>query len=352
MAKSKKEEIAKNIIEELNKQYGKNSIILGNNIDRDYESITTGSLVLDAITDAGGIPKGKLVEIYGPESSGKTTICLHIIAEYQKAGVKCAFFDYEYAFDERYAKKIGINVNELYIAQPDTMEDGYQMIEKLLLAGEVGLILIDSHTSMVSIKSLNGEIGDDKFAPEARINSQALKRLKSLLAKKQATMIGISQLRAAMSGPTGQMSNKPTGGNAWRFYSDMRIKIWRTIDKDKGTDKVNVTIEKNKCGKPWGNGEIIIEWGKGIDKIAEVINLAANLKIVNKSGSWYSYKENKIGQGIASVKELMIDNPELFKEIKDKVLTQYKGDDIVFEESQEEKEATLVETLANQLDEA
>jgi recombination protein RecA len=306
--------------EKLEKDYGKGIVMTGSS-KMNVKSCTTGSISFDKITDCGGIPVGKLIEVFGPESSGKSTAALHIIAEFQQRGKKCLLADYEYSFDKNYATKIGVKVDELIITQPDTMEDGYNIIYEYIKSGEIGLVVIDSHTAMVPKMRMDGEIGDAKMAPEARINSDALKKIKAELEKNDCTVIGISQLRANIGG-MGQ-GNVPTGGNAWKFYPDMRIKIYKTVDKQNETNETVIEIVKNKCGKPYGKCTIPIAWGIGIDKVAEVMKLSVELGIIKKAGSWYSYGENKLGQGSATVLELMNSNDDFYQEIKKKVLDEY-----------------------------
>lgn len=307
--------------EAMEKKYGKGVMVSGNT-KGNFSVVSTGSLKFDKITDCGGIPLGKLVEMHGPESSGKSTLALHIIAEFQKQGKVCLYADFEYSFDKTYAKAIGVDVDALIIIYPETMEDGYNMLIDMISSGEFGLAVIDSHTAMVPKDRLEGEVGDAKMAPEARINSQGLKVLKPLLEKHQCTLLGISQLRAAIGKMGG--GNEPTGGNAWKFYSDMRIKIWKKNDAAHEANETDITIHKNKCGKPLGNTKISIAWGIGIDKVAEIIDLASQLKVLKKSGSWYGYNGSNIAQGIDQLKLFFQDNPEVYGEIKEQTITLFK----------------------------
>lgn len=313
--------------EKLEKDFGKGIVVTGNT-KSSVESVGTGSRKFNKITDCGGIPVGKLVEIFGPESSGKSTICLHIIAEYQKAGKKCLLADYEYSFDKEYAKKVGVNVDELLITQPETMEDGYNIILEYIKSGEVGLVVIDSHTAMVPKARFDCEIGDAKMAPEARINSEALKKIKSELEKYKCTVIGISQLRANI-GSMAAVGNVPTGGNAWKFYPDMRIKVFKIVDKNNESNKTTIEIQKNKCGKPYGKCDVNIQWGIGIDKMHELLEIALEVGVLKKSGSWYSYEGNNIGQGASAVKELFLANEDLRKEIEKKALELFEQTEMV-----------------------
>lgn len=303
-------------------KYGKGIIVSGNT-KRQFDTVSTGSLKFDKITDCGGFPVGKLIEIYGPESSGKSTISLHAIAEFQKAGKKCILCDYEYSFDKKYAIKIGVDVDALLISQPDTMEDGYNIIYEYIKSREIGLVILDSHTAMVPKQRLDGEIGDAKMAPEARINSEGLKKIKAELERSGCTVIGVSQLRAQI-GNMISGGNQPTGGNAWKFYSDMRIKVFKILDKPNEANKTTIEIAKNKCGKPFGKTEVNIAWGEGFDTEKEILEIATELGFIKKSGTWYSYNDTNIGQGTEAVKSLFKENQEFFNEIRNKVLDSYK----------------------------
>lgn len=327
----KNEEKLDKLREKLEKDFGK-GIVASANTKKSFSVVSTGSKKFDKITDCGGIPVGKLIEMFGPESSGKSTFSLHIIAEFQKMGKKCLLADYEYSFDADYAKKIGVNVDDLLITQPDSMEDGYNIIYQYIKSGEIGLIVIDSHTAMVPKMRLDGEIGDAKMAPEARVNSDGLKKIKAELERSNCTVLGISQLRANIGGMTGG-GNVPTGGNAWKFYPDMRIKIFKIVDRDNDANKTTVEIVKNKCGKPFGKSEVSIAWGVGIDKQKELLDIAVETGVVKKAGSWYSYGEMKLGQGANGVKETLSSNADLRKEIEEKALNIYNDLDLPTDET-------------------
>lgn len=329
--------------ERMETKYGKGVIVSGAS-RKDFEVVSTGSLKYDKIMDCGGTPVGKLIEIYGPESSGKSTLTLHTISEFQKAGKKCVYADYEYSFDKHYAQKIGVDIDDLIIMYADTMEDGYNMIYEYIKSGKIGLIVIDSHTAMVPKQRLDGQIGDAKMAPEARINSDGLKKIKSEIEKNGCTVIGISQLRAQI-GIMGTGGNQPTGGNAWKFYSDMRIKVYKILDKANEANKTTIEIAKSKCGKPFGKTEINIAWGIGIDKQKEILDLAVELGIIKKAGSWYSQGENKLGQGSEAVKELFDANPQFYEEIRKEVTEKYKDVKLAIELSDEEKIALQKENI-------
>jgi recombination protein RecA len=323
MAKAKKEsedgkDPLQKLKDEMNAKYGKGTVLGGKDKIRDYEVVSTGSIAFDRATNCGGIPIGKLVEIFGLESSGKSTLTLHIIAEYQKAGKICLLADFEHSFDSFYAETIGVNVDDLIISQPPTMEDGYNLIYDYVASGLVDLVVLDSHTSMIAKQRLTGEIGDAKIAPEARLNSDALKVIHPALDKFKCTLIGVSQLRDNIGGMGD--TKVPTGGNSWKFYPDMRIKIFKQLDRVNETNETTIEIVKNKCAKPYGKCKIPIAWGIGIDKVQELINEAVDKNIINKAGSWYSYNGDKIGQGNDKVKQLLEDNPELLEEVRVRVL--------------------------------
>lgn len=331
MAKAKTEETPKNLEElqkSLNAKYGKGTIVGGTEGKKDFKTVSTGSILFDRATNCGGYPIGKLIEILGPESAGKSTITLHAIAEFQKAGHTALLCDFEHSFDSEYAATIGVDIDTLLYTQPSTMEDGYNLIYDTIKSGLVQLIVLDSHTAMVSQMRLtnDSQIGDAKIAPEARVNSDALRKIKPELDLFNCTVIGVSQLRANIGG-MGEV-NVGTGGNAWKFYPDMRIKIYKILDRPNELNKTNIEIIKNKCSKPFGKCEVPILWGVGFDKMGEVIDIACEMGIIKKAGSWYSHGENKIGQGKDSVKELFESNPEFYEEIRSQVLnpTQNAGE--------------------------
>lgn len=322
MAKAKKEEEEKDPLQklkdEMNAKYGKGTVIGGKDKIKDYEVISTGSIGFDRETNCGGIPIGKLIEIFGLESSGKSTLTLHMIAEFQKAGKKCMLADFEHSFDSFYAETIGVNIDDLIISQPPTMEDGYNLIYDYVASGLVDLIVLDSHTSMIAKQRLTGDIGDAKVAPEARVNSDALRKIHPALDKYKCTLIGVSQLRDNIGGMGD--TKVPTGGNSWKFYPDMRIKIFKQLDRENETNDTTIEIVKNKCAKPFGKCKIPIAWGIGIDKIQELINEAISKGVIKKAGSWFSYNGDQIGQGNDTVRQLLEDNAELLEEVRAKVL--------------------------------
>jgi recombination protein RecA len=310
-------------LEELNKLYGKGTIISGKDYQEQVEVVDSSSLTLNVATGIGGLPVGKLIEIFGPESSGKSTCTLHFIAGFQRAGKRCLLADYEQSFDKGYARNLGVDIDALEIAQPETMEDGYNIIERLIKTGEYGLIILDSHTAMVPKDILAGKVGEAKMALQARINSTGLQKIKPLLLPNNCTMIGISQLRNAI-GDYGD-PNKPTGGNAWKFYTDMRFKISKKLEKEKENNRTTVEIIKNKCAPPYGKAEFDIIWGEGISRNGEIIDLAEELGVIKRSGSWYSGADgSKLGQGREAVLQLCKDNPGFAVEIESQVLNLIK----------------------------
>lgn len=321
---AKKEKIEKQgddkILADLEKKYGMNRAD-----PSEIVVISTGSLQLDTATHIGGTALGKLIEIFGENSCGKSTISLHQMAEYQKAFPerKVALFDWEYSFDETYAKSIGVDVEKLLIYQPDTQEAGYDMILGLVASGLVSLVVIDSQTAAAPKAIVDGEMSDATMALQARINSKFCLKVKSLLAKHNTTLLVISQLRSNI-GSMGD-PNITTGGKGFMFYADMRWKVWKMNDKVNELNKTTVDVVKSKLSRPFGQCKVDIIWGKGFDKMGEIIDYAEEFGIIKRAGSWYSYKEDKLGQGMENVKQLMLDNDELFQEIKEQVLEKLKG---------------------------
>jgi len=310
----------KSIVEVLNEKYGKGTIIGGGQAPDHLDVVKTGSLTLDIATGVGGNPKGKLIEIFGPESSGKSTLCLHFISEFQKADEKTMLVDFEQSFDKKYAKSIGVNVEEMFIAQPETMEDGYNLIYEAVLSKEFGLIVLDSQTAMPPKASLESEIGDAKMALQARVNNDALRKIKPNLMSTGTTMITISQLRTNIGGYGDP--NVPSGGNAYKFYADMRYKVSKVLDKAKETNKTTVEVVKNKCAPPFGKAEFNIIWGIGVDRMGELIDLAVEYKFLEKSGTWYTISDTKLQDG--KLREFLRDNPEYALELETKVLNKIK----------------------------
>lgn len=310
-------------IDKIDKDFGKGSVMMMNEKPvKEMEVISTGSIGLDVALGVGGLPKGRVVEIYGPESSGKTTIATHVIAEAQKAGGICAIIDAEHAFDSNYAQKLGVDIDNLLISQPDYGEQALEIADRLILSGAIDVVVIDSVAALVPKGELEGEMGDSKMGLQARLMSQALRKLTATISKTNTICIFINQLRDKI----GVMFGSPettTGGNALKFYSSVRLDIRRLSqikDGDQATgNRVKVKVVKNKVAPPFRFAEFDIIFGEGISKLGEIIDMGVELGIVNKSGSWFSYETNKLGQGRDAVKQLLHDNPELAGEIEGKI---------------------------------
>ncbi len=305
---------------QIDKQFGKGSaMMLGQKPAMDIETISTGSLNLDIALGAGGYPRGRIVEIYGPESSGKTTLTIHAIAEAQKKGLSCAFVDAEHAFDPVYAKNLGVNIDDLVISQPDCGEAALEIADTLIRSGGVDLLIVDSVAALVPQVELEGGMADNQMGLQARLMSKALRKLTGSVSKTNCTIIFINQIRMKI----GVMFGSPettTGGNSLKFYSSVRLDIRKgTAIKDKDEilgNETRVKVVKNKVAPPFRTAEFEIIYGEGISKIGEVIDLGVKFDIIDKSGSWYAYKGDKIGQGKENVKNYLKDNPEIAQEIE------------------------------------
>ena len=325
---SEKLKALKLTMDKLEKDYGKGSVMmLGDKAESMQEVISTGSLGLDVALGIGGLPRGRVIEIYGPESSGKTTIATHVIAEAQKKGGMCAFIDAEHAFDSSYAKKLGVDVDNLLISQPDYGEQALEIADRLILSGALDVVVIDSVAALVPKSELEGEMGDSKMGLHARLMSQALRKLTATISKTGTICILINQLREEI----GVMFGNPettTGGNALKFYASVRLDIRRMTQVKDGDEAignhVKVKVVKNKVAPPFRAAEFDIIFGEGISKTGEIIDMGTELGIIQKSGSWYSYNNDKLGQGRDSVKQLMVDNPEMAKEIEAKIREKIK----------------------------
>ena len=310
-------------MEKIDKDFGKGSVMMMNERSQEpMEFISTGSVGLDIALGIGGLPKGRIVEIYGPESSGKTTIAIHVIAEAQKKGGMCAIIDAEHAFDNSYAKKLGVDVDNLLVSQPDYGEQALEIADRLILSGALDVVVIDSVAALVPKGELEGDMGDSKMGLQARLMSQALRKLTATINKTNTICIFINQLREKI----GVMFGNPettTGGNALKFYASVRLDIRRLAQIKDGDEaignRVKVKVVKNKVAPPFRAAEFDIIYGEGISKTGEIIDLAVEYEIVQKSGSWFSYNGNKLGQGREAVKTLLADNAELLNEIELKV---------------------------------
>jgi recombination protein RecA len=321
-------------LDKLEKSYGKGAVMkLGDEAVEPLESISTGSLGLDIALGIGGLPKGRVIEIYGPESSGKTTLATHVIAEAQKKGGIAAFIDAEHAFDKYYAQKLGVDVENLLIAQPDNGEQALEIADNLIRSGAIDIIVIDSVAALVPKAEIEGEMGDSKMGLQARLMSQALRKLTGTIAKTGCCCIFINQLREKI----GIMFGNPettTGGNALKFYASVRLDI-RRISQIKETDevtgnRVKVKIVKNKVAPPFRIAEFDIMFGEGISKAGEVVDLGVEFEIIKKAGSWFSYGDTKLGQGRDAVKQLLLENPELMEELEAKIKDVVTGDKLEF----------------------
>ncbi|MBC8510109.1 MAG: recombinase RecA [Cryomorphaceae bacterium] len=310
-------------LSKLEKSYGKGVVMkLGDRVVEDIEAIPTGSIGLDLALGIGGYPRGRVIEIYGPESSGKTTLTIHAIAEVQKQGGIAAFIDAEHAFDAAYAKNLGVDVDNLYISQPDNGEQALEIADYLISSGAVDLVVIDSVAALTPKSEIEGEMGDSKMGLHARLMSQALRKLTATISKTQCTVIFINQIRMKI----GVMFGNPettTGGNALKFYSSIRLDIRRIGAIKNGEDiignRTRVKVVKNKVAPPFRKVEFDIMFGEGISRSGEVLDKAVDLDVVNKAGSWFSYGDTKLGQGRDAVKQMIADNPELALEIETKI---------------------------------
>lgn len=310
-------------LDKLDKTYGKGAVMrLGDSAIVEVEAISSGSLGLDIALGVGGYPRGRVIEIYGPESSGKTTLTLHAIAEAQKAGGIAAFIDAEHAFDRFYAQKLGIDVDNLIISQPDNGEQALEITENLIRSGAIDIVVIDSVAALTPKSEIEGEMGDSKMGLHARLMSQALRKLTATISKTNCTVIFINQLREKI----GVMFGNPettTGGNALKFYASVRLDIRRSSQIKDGENVVGnrtkVKVVKNKVAPPFKTAEFDIMYGEGVSKTGEILDLAVEFEIVKKAGSWFSYGETKLGQGRDAVKALIKDNPELADELEQKI---------------------------------
>ena len=320
---AKKEQALNDAIKQIEKQFGKGSVMkLGDRAAVDVAVIPTGSLTLDMALGIGGYPKGRIIEIYGPESSGKTTLTLHAIAEVQKQGGTAAFIDAEHAIDPVYAKNLGVNIDELILSQPDSGEQGLEIAETLVRSGAIDLVVVDSVAALVPQVELDGEMAEQQMGLQARLMSKALRKLSGVMNKTDCTIIFINQLREKI----GVMFGNPettTGGRALKFYSSVRIEIRRSEAIKNGTEivgnKVNIKVVKNKVAPPFKSTQVDIIYGKGISRDGVVLDLAVEKDIVDKSGAWYAYKGEKIGQGRENAKRYLVEHPEIMNEITEAI---------------------------------
>ena len=311
-------------LDKLDKTYGKGAVMkMGDTAVEEVEVIPTGSIGLDIALGVGGYPRGRVIEIYGPESSGKTTLTLHAIAEAQKAGGIAAFIDAEHAFDRFYAEKLGVDIDNLIISQPDNGEQALEIADNLIRSGAIDIVVVDSVAALTPKSEIEGEMGDSKMGLHARLMSQALRKLTGSISKTKCTVIFINQLREKI----GVMFGNPettTGGNALKFYASVRLDIRRSTqikdtEGDAAGNKTRVKVVKNKVAPPFKTTEFDIMYGEGISRVGEILDLGVEYEIVKKSGSWFSYGDTKLGQGRDAVKVLLKDNPELLEELENKI---------------------------------
>jgi recombination protein RecA len=315
-------------LDKLDKAYGKGTVMkMGDKAVEEVEVISSGSLGLDLALGVNGYPKGRIIEIYGPESSGKTTLTLHAIAEAQKAGGIAAFIDAEHAFDRNYAEKLGVDIENLIISQPDNGEQALEIAENLIRSGAIDIVVIDSVAALTPKSEIEGEMGDSKMGLHARLMSQALRKLTGTISKTHCTVFFINQLREKI----GVMFGNPettTGGNALKFYASVRLDIRRATQIKEGDNvignRTKVKVVKNKVAPPFKTAEFDIMYGEGVSKTGEILDLAVEFEIIKKAGSWFSYGDTKLGQGRDAVKSLIKDNPELADELEQKIKEQIK----------------------------
>jgi recombination protein RecA len=314
-------------LKQIEKQFGKGSIMrLGEQTDRKISTVSSGSLALDIALGVGGYPRGRIVEIYGPESSGKTTVALHAIAEVQKQGGQAAFIDAEHALDPIYAQKLGVNIDELLLSQPDTGEQALEIAEALVRSGAVDIIVIDSVAALVPKAEIEGEMGDAHVGLQARLMSQALRKLSGAINKSKTIAIFINQIREKVGVMFGNPETTP-GGRALKFYASVRLEVRRAEQIKQGNDmvgnKTKIKVVKNKVAPPFKTADVDIMYGEGISREGEIIDMASELDIVQKSGSWYSYKDERLGQGRENAKQFLKENPHIAEEIAQEIRKHY-----------------------------
>ena len=353
VTKEEREKALKNAIAQIEKQYGAGAVMrLGQNVVQNVQAISTGSLSLDMALGIGGVPRGRIIEIYGPESSGKTTVALQIVAEAQKQGGEAAFIDVEHALDPTYARALGVNIDDLLVSQPDSGEQALEIAEALVRSGAIDVLVIDSVAAMTTRAEIEGEMGDSHVGMLARLMSQAMRKLTPVIAKSNCVAIFINQVREKI----GVMYGNPettTGGRALKFYASVRMEVRKGEAIKDGAEQIGsrtrVKIVKNKVAPPFKECEFDMMYGKGISRIGEVLDLATDLDIIHKSGSWFSYGERKLGQGRDAVKAILEAEPEFAKEIEQKIMEQK---DSILLVSKKNKKDAAVKKAKSQADEA
>ena len=353
VTKEEREKALKNAIAQIEKQYGAGAVMrLGQNVVQNVQAISTGSLALDMALGIGGVPRGRIIEIYGPESSGKTTVALQIVAEAQKQGGEAAFIDVEHALDPTYARALGVNIDDLLVSQPDSGEQALEIAEALVRSGAIDVLVIDSVAAMTTRAEIEGEMGDSHVGMLARLMSQAMRKLTPVIAKSNCVAIFINQVREKI----GVMYGNPettTGGRALKFYASVRMEVRKGEAIKDGAEQIGsrtrVKIVKNKVAPPFKECEFDMMYGKGISRIGEVLDLATDLDIIHKSGSWFSYGERKLGQGRDAVKAILEAEPEFAKEVEQKIMEQK---DSILLVSKKNKKDAAVKKAKSQADEA
>ncbi|WP_108669328.1 recombinase RecA [Peribacillus acanthi] len=336
-------------LKQIEKQFGKGSIMkLGEQTDRKISTYSSGSLALDVALGVGGYPRGRIIEVYGPESSGKTTVALHAIAEVQERGGQAAFIDAEHALDPVYAQKLGVNIDELLLSQPDTGEQALEIAEALVRSGAVDIIVIDSVAALVPKAEIEGEMGDSHVGLQARLMSQALRKLSGAINKSKTIAIFINQIREKVGVMFGNPETTP-GGRALKFYSSVRLEVRRAEQLKQGNDvvgnKTKIKVVKNKVAPPFRAAEVDIMYGEGISREGEIIDMGSDLDIIQKSGSWYSYNDERLGQGRENAKLFLKENPSLRLEVMKKIRDHYNldGEHIAPEDENEQDEFQLID---------
>lgn len=339
-----KQKALETALAQIEKQFGKGAVMkLGQNSTLNVEAIPTGSVSLDIALGIGGVPKGRIIEIYGPESSGKTTVALHIVAQAQKMGGEAVFIDVEHALDPVYAKALGVDIDSLLVSQPDTGEQAMEIAEALVRSGAIDIVIVDSVAAMVTKAEIEGEMGDSHVGVQARLMSQALRKLTGAISKSNATVIFINQLREKIGVVYGNPETTP-GGRALKFYSSVRLDVRKIEQLKSGTEiignRTRIKVVKNKVAPPFKEAEFDIMYGEGISRVGEILDLAVKLDIINKSGSWFSYGETRLGQGRDNVKEYLKNNPEFAEDIAKQVMD--RKDEIVLTKSSKKSKSKAI----------